>query len=61
MSIINNNNNLVYLKQFTSRKVGFLAEEFPDSLSMWMESYIKFAVAGVRSENVKQKIGESSE
>lgn len=47
---------LVYLEQSTSRKVESLSEEISDSLTAWMKHYLRFAVHGVRSDNVVQKI-----
>lgn len=48
------------LASFTSRKVTGLAdtlrEEIPDSLAAWMARYLTFAVVGVRSPAVAEKI-----
>ncbi len=48
------------LASFTSRKVTGLAdtlrEEVPDSLAAWMARYLTFAVVGVRSPAVAEKI-----
>src|SRR5438132_813425 len=49
-----------YRQFFTSQKVegaragGF--EEIPDSLAAWMAHYLRFAVTGVRSQAVSDKI-----
>ncbi len=51
---------LVYLPNFTSRKVqavpGGLAEEVVDSLAAWATRYLTLAVIGVRSTAVTQKM-----
>jgi site-specific recombinase XerD len=56
----NNTKNSQYLDKFTRRKVqmGFHqpSEGFPDSLDVWIETYLRLAVMGVRSEAVTQKI-----
>src|SRR5215210_7631088 len=53
-------NNLVYLKKFTSQKVErpslLPVGEVPDSLAAWMVRYLTLAVVGVRSDNVARKI-----
>lgn len=49
-----------HLTNFTSRKVTGLAdtlrETIPDSLTAWMTRYLTFAVVGVRSPAVAEKI-----
>ena len=56
----NNAKPMQYLDKFTSRKVqmGFHQpnEGLPDSLAVWVETYLRLAVSGVRSEAVAQKI-----
>ncbi|MFL5660381.1 MAG: tyrosine-type recombinase/integrase [Ktedonobacteraceae bacterium] len=56
----NNAENVTYLDKFTVRKVqmGFSPREegLPDSLAAWIETYLRLAVIGVRSEEVAQKI-----
>ena len=51
---------LVYLPNFTARKVqtvpGGLAEDVPDSLAAWATRYLALAVVGVRSAAVTHKI-----
>jgi integrase len=52
--------DLVYLPNFTARKVqavpGGLPEDVPDSLAAWATRYLALAVVGVRSPAVTQKI-----
>ncbi len=52
--------NTEYLDKFTVRKVQRRfhqpSEDLPDSLEAWIETYLRLAVMGVRSEAVAQKI-----
>jgi site-specific recombinase XerD len=52
--------NVRYLDKFTSRKVREAIDQeiasIPDSLSAWIAHYLRFAVVGVRSDGVTQKI-----
>ena len=55
--------NIHYLNQFNSRKVTTSDNaqkrpliDVPDSLHSWMEKYVQLAVAGVRSQEVTNKI-----
>lgn len=56
----NNTKTGHYLDKFTRRKVqvGFHqhSEGLADSLAAWIETYLRLAVIGVRSEAVTQKI-----
>src|SRR3954470_20207419 len=60
MSSSNPARDLLYLPNFTARKVQAvpvgLPEDVPDSLAAWATRYLALAVVGVRSEAVTRKI-----
>jgi integrase len=60
MSGSNPAKDLLYLPNFTTRKVqavpGGLPQDVPDSLAAWATRYLALAVVGVRSPAVTQKI-----
>src|SRR5688572_21316860 len=60
MSGSNPAKDLLYLPNFTARKVqaipGGLPQDVPDSLAAWATRYLALAVVGVRSPAVTQKI-----